>query len=143
MIDQFKDYVIEVHLYNWGEPTLNKKLSEMLSYCRENNLWTRISSNLSLNLKDEYLENLVKSGLNLLHVDIDGLDQEVYVKYRKKGNINQVMSNLKKIIEIKKTNKQKYPVLELAMLAMKQNEHQHNDFLKLKKKTRCRCCENR
>ncbi len=133
VIDQFKDYVIEVHLYNWGEPTLNKKLNEMLSYCKENNLWTRISSNLSLNLKDEYLESLVKSGLNLLHVDIDGLDQEVYVKYRKKGNIDQVMSNLKKIIEIKKNNNQKYPVLELAMLAMKQNEHQHQDFLKLKK----------
>ena len=132
IIDQFKDFVIEVHLYNWGEPTMNKKLNEMLSYCKKNNLWTRISSNLSLNLKDEYLKNLVESGLNLLHVDIDGMDQEVYVKYRKKGNLNQVMSNLKKIIDIKKINNQKTPVLELAMLAMKQNEHQHKDFLKLK-----------
>ena len=38
IIEQFKEYAIEVHLYNWGEPTLNKKLNEMLSYCRDNNL---------------------------------------------------------------------------------------------------------
>ena len=132
IIEQFKDYAIEVHLYNWGEPTLNKKLNEMLSYCKENNLWTRISSNLSLNLKDEYLKDLVNSGLDLLHVDIDGMDQEVYAKYRKKGNLEQVMNNLKKIIKIKKENKQNTPVIELAMLAMKQNEHQHENFLKLK-----------
>ena len=28
IIDQFKDFVIEVHLYNWGEPTMNKKATK-------------------------------------------------------------------------------------------------------------------
>jgi MoaA/NifB/PqqE/SkfB family radical SAM enzyme len=133
IIDEIKDYCIELHLYNWGEPTLNKSLVEMISYAKKFGIWSRISSNLSLNYKDSYLDELVVSGLGLLHVDIDGIDQQVYEKYRKKGNLNLVLNNVKKILEIKKKNNSKEPVLELSMLAMKQNEHQHEDFLKMAK----------
>jgi radical SAM protein with 4Fe4S-binding SPASM domain len=134
IVDESKDYCIEMHLYNWGEPTLNKELVKMIKYAHENKIWTRISSNMSLNYKENYLQDLVTSGLSLLHIDIDGLDQEVYVKYRKKGNLNTVLNNLKEIIKIKETRKLEKPVLELAMLAMRQNEHQHDEFLKLKDK---------
>ena len=133
IIDQIQDYCIEIHLYNWGEPTLNKKLVEMLQYAKSKNIWSRISSNLSLKFKEGYLENFIKSGLNLLHIDIDGLDQEVYAKYRKKGDLKIVLENLRKILEIKKTNNLDEPIIEIAMLAMRQNEHQHQDFLKFGK----------
>ncbi len=134
VIDQVKDYAIEVHLYNWGEPTLNKKLIEMLKYCEKNNLWTRISTNLSRSFKTGYIEDLLNSGLNLLHVDVDGLDQEVYSKYRRKGDISLVYKNLEIIKKIKKDKNLKKPIIELSMLAMRQNEHQHNEFLNLKEK---------
>ena len=29
IIDEVKEYCIEIHLYNWGEPTLNKHLVEI------------------------------------------------------------------------------------------------------------------
>lgn len=132
IIDQVKDHCIEVHLYNWGEPTLNKNLIQMLEYCDQNHIWTRISSNLSLSYKENYLEDLLRSGLSLLHVDVDGLDQEVYSKYRRKGNIDLVLNNIKKIKELKEKLNLKTPVLELAMLAMGQNEHQHSKFLEMK-----------
>jgi MoaA/NifB/PqqE/SkfB family radical SAM enzyme len=132
IIDEVKEHAIEVHLYNWGEPTLNKNLVQMLKYCEDNNIWTRISSNLSLKYKDGYIEELLKSGLNLLHIDVDGLDQEVYAKYRKKGDYNLVMQNIKNIQSIKKKLNLKKPIIELAMLAMSQNEHQHSDFLNMK-----------
>ncbi len=133
IIDEVEDYCIELHLYNWGEPTLNKNLVQMLNYAKSKNIWTRISSNLSLKYKENYLEQLLKSGLSLLHVDIDGIDQEVYSKYRKKGDLNIVIENLKTIKEIKIKNNLKEPIIELAMLAMKQNEHQHKDFYKFAK----------
>lgn len=132
IVDQLKDYCIEIHLYNWGEPTLNKYLIEMLKYSKKLNIWSRISTNLSLNLKENYLEELVSSGLSLLHVDLDGLDQEVYEKYRRKGNVNIVIDNIKKIVLIKKKLGLTEPIIELSMLAMRQNEHQIQDFLKMK-----------
>lgn len=133
IIDEVESYCIELHLYNWGEPTLNKHLIEMINYANSKNIWTRISSNLSLKYKNDYLEKLLNSGLSLLHVDVDGIDQEVYSKYRKKGDLNIVIDNLRKIKEIKMKNNLKEPIIELAMLAMKQNEHQHKDFFKFAK----------
>lgn len=133
VVDQVKDYCIEIHLYNWGEPTLNKHLAEMLSYAKSKNIWSRISSNLSLDYKENFLEDLVKSGLSLLHVDIDGLDQEVYEKYRRRGDLKIVIKNLIKIKNLKEKFNLKEPKLELAMLAMRQNEHQHEDFFKFAK----------
>ena len=55
IIDQIQDYCIEIHLYNWGISTLNKKLVEMLQYAKSKNIWSRISSNLSLKFKEGYL----------------------------------------------------------------------------------------
>ena len=133
LIDEVKEYCIEIHLYNWGEPTLNKELTKMISYSNECGIWSRISSNLSLKFNDSYLDGLVKSGLSLLHIDIDGLDQDVYEKYRKKGDLKVVLSNLKKIVNIKEKYKSKKPIIELSMLAMRQNEHQHDKFLKMGK----------
>lgn len=134
IVDEAKDYCIELHLYNWGEPTLNKDLIKMINYAHQNKIWTRISSNMSLKYKENYLEDLVSSGLSLLHIDIDGIDQEVYEKYRKKGNLKVVLNNLEEIIRIKKTKKLTNPILEIAMLAMRQNEHQHEEFLNFKDK---------
>jgi len=134
IVDEIKNYCIEIHLYNWGEPTLNKELVKMIKYASSLNIWSRISSNLSLNFEDKYLEEFVLSGLGLLHVDIDGLDQDVYEKYRRKGNLKIVLENLRKIINLKKKYNQNSPIIELSMLAMRQNEHQHKEFLKLKEK---------
>jgi MoaA/NifB/PqqE/SkfB family radical SAM enzyme len=107
VVDQVKDYCIEIHLYNWGEPTLNKHLVDMLIYATSRNLWSRISTNLSLDYKENFLEDLVRSGLSLLHVDIDGLDQEVYEKYRRKGNLKTVIKNLTKIKELNCSSNEK------------------------------------
>ena len=133
IIDEIKDTCIEIHLYNWGEPTLNKFLIEMLKYAKSVGIWSKISSNLSLEYKENYLSELLNSGLSLLHVDVDGLGQEVYSKYRKKGNFNTVVKNLKTIKKIKEESNLKEPIIELAMLAMRQNEHQHQDFFKFAK----------
>ena len=129
-----KDHCIQLHLQAWGEPTLHKKLCEIISYCKELGLYTYMSTNFSLNYKEGYIEKLVKSGLSHIHIDIDGMTQDVYSKYRKRGNLDVVFQNLEGLCKIKEKNNLEYPKIELAMLAMKQNEHQHQDFLKLKNK---------
>ena len=129
IIDEVQEYCIEAHLYNWGEPTLYKQLINMIKYCSDKNIWTRISTNFSLKYKEGYIKNLIHSGLSLLHIDIDGIGQEVYSKYRIRGDYDLVIKNLKETVKIKKESKLKYPLIEIAMLAMRQNEHQHKEFL--------------
>ena len=50
-----KDHCIQIHLQNWGEPTLHKKLCEIISYCTGLGLYTYMSSNCKNTKK--YLEN--------------------------------------------------------------------------------------
>lgn len=134
LIDSLNGYCIELALQNWGEPTINKNLPAMLNYCKENNIYTVLSTNLSIKHKDDYLERLTSSGLSFLHVDLDGLDQQTYEKYRIKGNLNLVLENIEKITQIKKRLGLKTPYIHCSMLAMSHNEHQISEFLSMKDK---------
>ncbi len=132
-IDQLSDSILLLSLQNWGEPTLVDELPKMIKYAAEKNIFVRLSTNFSIKYKDDYLEKLMSSGLGILVMDLDGTTQEIYEKYRKNGDLNLVISNIKKAVQIKKDQNLKFPILQTRMIVMNQNEHQIDDFFKLSK----------
>lgn len=133
LIDQIRDYCLLLSLQNWGEPTLVKDLPKMIQYAATAGIFTRLSTNFSLSHSNEYLEKLMKSGLGILVIDVDGTTQEVYEKYRIGGSLETVLKNTKKVVKIKKNNKIKFPIIQTRMLVMAHNEHQIKEFKKLSK----------
>ena len=123
-IDEIKDYVVWLSLYSWGEPLLNKQIPKFIGYAHKAKIATIISTNLSLPLKPERVEEIIRSGLDVMIVSLDGLTQEVYEQYRVKGNLSMVMSNLRLFIEKKKELRSKTPYIEWQFIVMKQNEEQ-------------------
>ena len=123
-IDEIKDYVVWLSLYSWGEPLLNKQLPRFLSYAHKARIATLISTNLSLRLTPEKAEELIKSGLDVLIISLDGVTQEVYEKYRVRGDLSLVMDNIRLITQKKKELGSRTPYLEWQFIVMKQNEHQ-------------------
>jgi MoaA/NifB/PqqE/SkfB family radical SAM enzyme len=120
--DEIGEYLYELHLYNWGEPLLNRSIVEMVEYARE--VYTPkiiISSNLS-GLSDEWAGKIVRSGADLLNVSIDGTTQESYEKYRVGGNLDQVLNTLKLMAGIKKDSGLQKPLLRWQFIPMKHNE---------------------
>ena len=107
LINQFKDYVFLVSLYDIGEPLHNAHVIECVRYAHENKIGTVISTSLSINKDDAFWSDLVTSGLDVMIVAIDGVTQKTYNQYRRNGKYELVMSNLKKILELKKFNKSK------------------------------------
>ena len=73
----------------------------------------------------------MKSGLGILVIDLDGTTQEIYEKYRKNGNLQTVLDNIKEVVKIKKDNSLKFPIIQTRMLVMKHNEHQIEQFKKI------------
>lgn len=124
IIDSCKDTVLEIYLQNWGEPTLVAHLPEMIQYAAASGIWTHLSTNFSVNYSAEYLERLMSSGLAVLQIDVDGVTQEIYELYRRKGCLERVVENIKKAVRIKKEKNVKFPVIETKMLVMRHNEHQ-------------------
>ena len=97
LIDELKDYLFEVSLYDIGEPLLNDNVIDYIRYAHSKNLGTIISTSLSVKKPDEFWENIILSGLDYLIVSIDGISEKVYKQYRTCGDLHLVLSNLRKL----------------------------------------------
>lgn len=134
LIDDIKDFVLQISLQNWGESTLVKDFPKMVKYATDAGIFSRVSTNFSVKYTEEYLKELLKSGLGRIVIDIDGTTQEVYEKYRVGGNLKTVLDNTENAIKMKHEMNLKYPIIQARMIVNKFNEHQLDDFRNLSKK---------
>jgi pyruvate-formate lyase-activating enzyme len=123
VIDAVRSHVLEIRLFNWGEPFLNPDIYETIRYAGEAGLYTVINSNLSLS-RQRLAEDIVDSGLDLLVVSMDGLEQETLCRYRRHASIAQVLKNIREIVEIKRRRHAGKPRVEVAFLVFRHNEHE-------------------
>jgi len=89
------------HVYLFGgEPLLYSKFDDLLKLLGEKKIPAMITTNGML--LDRYAESIVKAGIRDLDISIDSHKNEVYRKIRKNGDLDKVLNNVKKLIEIKK-----------------------------------------
>lgn len=124
VIDELAPWAYKVNLFNWGEPLLHPHLFEMIRYAADRNLATSMSSNLSIQVSDERIDDLVRSGLEFLCLSIDGATQETYARYRRRGNLELVLSNVRRILARRAQLGSRTPVLEWQFIPMKHSEHE-------------------
>lgn len=80
---------------SWGDPIMNKDIFEIIEYCISNGANVNVETNGSIR-SEEWWWNLGIMGGEKLQVrfDIDGIDQEMHVKYRRFTNIQKVLDNM-------------------------------------------------
>ena len=123
-IDEVGDYLFQLYMYNWGEPLLHKQTPELISYAKAKDISIIMSTNLSLKLTDDYLERLVRSGLDVLTVSLDGMTAETYSKYRRGGDFELVRENVRRIKAIKDRLGVSTPKIVWQFLVFRHNEHE-------------------
>jgi radical SAM protein with 4Fe4S-binding SPASM domain len=74
---------------------------------------------------------VVESGLDHLTVSLDGTTQEVYETYRKGGELEAVLHNMRVLLDHRKALGIGTPVLEWQFLVMKHNQHQIEDVRRM------------
>lgn len=124
IIEKIKDTAEVVQLYKWGESLLHPRIIDMFKYCSQYDLFTELSSNLSLENIDDKLEAMVKYRLKHLIVSFDGVTQEDYSRYRRGGTLETVINNIKKIKEFKEKYNSEYPKISLQFLKNKFTKNQ-------------------
>src|SRR3990167_1241624 len=122
LLDELGPYLFFLNLYNWGEPLLHKQFPEMVAYAKKWGIRVIASSNLSLPLEREYLERLVRSGLDKLKVGMEGTSQEEYARYRVKGTFELVTRNMRTIQEIKRELGSKTPKIVIGFHVFEHNQ---------------------
>lgn len=120
-----------IDLYKTGEPFLNPDLCSMVRYASDRNIKVIISTHFSFSKPDVFFEDIVTSGLDQLVISLDGASQESYSHYRIGGDFDLVMSNIKKLLEIKNRLNSKKPKIVWQFLVNKFNEHEIAEAQKL------------
>lgn len=123
---QVQPYAISVALYNWGEPFLNKSIFDMIEHCTSKGVGTTLHSNFNV-FSEEMARKAVESGLTHIYMSIDGASQEAYAKYRVRGNLDQVMENLRVLLETRKKYKSKFPIVTWKFLEFTHNAHEKEE----------------
>lgn len=124
IIDELERYLLMIHLVWWGEPFLNPGLLNFIKYAHKKNVGVQISTNFSFNFNQAQMRDIVKSGLDILVVSLDGSTPDIYNKYRVGGNFSFVTRNVKILAKMKKKLHSSKPKIQLQFLVNKYNEHQ-------------------
>ncbi len=129
-LDEVGKYLIYANLYNWGEPLLHPKIDEIVKLFHSRKIHTSISSNLNIKDKDKII-NVCDAGLDHIIISADGANEDIYQIYRKGGNFNLLLENIKLIVNYKKQKNKKTPSINWQFIPFRHNEHEINDAREL------------
>lgn len=116
LIDQLSKYLLEVSLFDQGEPLIDPRIAEFIEYASRQNIGTVISTNFSIPYSEQKMIRLIESGLDYLQVAVDGVTQETYEQYRVGGQLDLVLGNLALLISLKKKLQSPTPLIEWQMI---------------------------
>jgi MoaA/NifB/PqqE/SkfB family radical SAM enzyme len=129
--DHFKKFlndnprVKKIELSNWGEIFLNPDLLKIMEYAdlKKVALCCDVGANFN-RVSDEVLEGLVKYRFRSITCAIDGASNETYAVYRRNGNFDQVLDNIRRLNQIKRIYRSKWPQLKWQFVVFGHNEHE-------------------
>lgn len=108
----------------------HSRFKEILEECSKWNLDIILNTNGSY-LDDETIDLLFRCRVMILGISLDGANPETAEKIRKGLNFGKLLENLRKINEIKKSEKLRYPILTFNFVALRSNIEELPAFMDL------------
>src|SRR5438067_1792306 len=90
-----------LHLQGLGEPMMHPRFFDMVAYAADRGISVTTNSNITL-LTAGRAERCVDSGLEWLHISIDGATPETYERIRVRSRFDRVVGNLDHMQEAKR-----------------------------------------
>jgi MoaA/NifB/PqqE/SkfB family radical SAM enzyme len=129
LIDQFTN-LQELHLQGLGEPMMHPRFADMVCYAARRGARVTTNSNLTL-LNAKRAERCVTSGLDCIHVSIDGATPETYERIRVRAHLDRVLRNLDMLLETRARLGSERPHLRMVTVAMRRNLHELPELVRL------------
>ncbi|MCP4371861.1 MAG: radical SAM protein [Deltaproteobacteria bacterium] len=120
----------KITLSGVGEPFINSSLIEMFRLAKQHECSINTTTNCTL-LTSEKSDQIVKSGLNLIKISIDGATRETYQKIRGEDKFLQVLDGIRALTEAKKRLTSLTPFIRLNYVMSKDNYHEIADLVSL------------
>ncbi len=123
LLKRHRNNAFYCNLYFQGEPFLHPEIYSFIRQAGKRKYYSVISTNGHF-LDENTCRKIIDSGLNRLIVSLDGIEQQSYQAYRKGGDLQKVVSGIKRLSAMKKESQSPYPFLIVQFLVNKTNEHQ-------------------
>lgn len=130
LLDDFGD-IDELHLQGLGEPFMHPRFFDMVIAAKARGI-RQVSTNSNMTLLTvARAERCVTSGLDTLHVSLDGASALVYEKIRVRARFSKVLRNLQRLCDAKARLKSHTPGIRIVLVAMRQNLHEIAEVVEL------------
>jgi MoaA/NifB/PqqE/SkfB family radical SAM enzyme len=129
LLDEF-GAVEQLHLQGLGEPMMHPRFFDMVAYASARGIRVTTNSNLTL-LNTRRAERCVTSGLDCLHISIDGAEAATYERIRVRSHFERVVRNLQLLRETRQRLESSLPHLKLVVVIMQQNLHELPDLVRM------------
>ena len=126
LVEEVKGHVEILYLHGLGEPLFHPELTRMVSLCTEKGIRTCISTN-STNLTDEKSKALIRAGLSMILLPMDGATKETYESIRVNANFDKVVRNIRHFLAVKKEMRSDI-YTTIQMIVQKENEEEVKMF---------------
>jgi radical SAM protein with 4Fe4S-binding SPASM domain len=110
----------ELHLQGLGEPMMHPRFFEMVALATARGIRVTTNSNATL-LNQRRAERCVTSGLDCLHVSLDGATAATYERIRVRAHFDRVTANVERLLAARERLGSTTPRLRLVMVIMRQN----------------------
>ncbi|WP_242959758.1 GTP 3',8-cyclase MoaA [Clostridium paraputrificum] len=97
LIDIFGDIGLKKIRFTGGEPLLRKNIVELVSKAKEKEIG-KIALTTNGVLLPKYLDELINAGLNEINISLDSLNEDVFKKITRGGNLISVVESIKKAV---------------------------------------------
>jgi Radical SAM superfamily/Iron-sulfur cluster-binding domain len=123
VVDEAGPSLARIDFFNYGEAFLHKRAVEMCEYIKSAfpHVYLYTSTN-GLAFSDEQVRRLIRSGIDEVTFSIDGATPESYVRYRKRGNFDKAIRNLRLAADEKRTLGRDVPVINWRYILFTHND---------------------
>lgn len=130
-IAKSKEEVKRIHLHNYGEPLMDKRLSDRIKLAKGHGIrHTYFVTNASL-LTAEKSREIIESGLDEFKISFCGTDPESYGETMRGLVFEQTLANIKNFCRIRKEMRSHKPKVIIQYIPMDENGSKTDDFSKL------------
>lgn len=116
-----KNGISTIHLHNFGEPFLDKRLFERIRYAKGRGIRrVKLFTNGSI-MSKRVCEEVIASGLDELKVSIDGADEETFEEIRVGLKFHRVVGNIERLLEAREEMGAKRPRVGINFVLFSKN----------------------
>src|SRR5262245_45894455 len=123
VVDEVGGSLVRIDFFNYGESFLHKRAIEMCEYIKSRfpQVYLYTSTN-GLVFTEERARRLARSGIDEVTFSIDGATQESYATYRKRGDLEKALRNLRELLDEKRGHGAVVPFVNWRYILFRHND---------------------